>query len=542
LALLAAAGLSVSAAAQTFEGPRSADEVAEAESLAPPGAADQEAIDDSVANEPLAVEPTAMEQEAIEPTAGEPDRESSTGAAAAGPASEEAGDEGAASMQPGKSPREPVVRSPGEHGSPSDRIPETSPAPGSNFPHRAGGVTGNGPRATDDAGEQAPVYDPRQSDINGRSEYEPEEVAEGGDGEFDALSFTQLISSGTWLHAGRWFTQADVTLLHRNTAQRQILTDSPLVFQGSVFFSEAMTTESAGFGYEPGMHVTIGKYLGRDDENRDRVLEFSYMGLNDYTSEHAVAAPGNATTVLQLLRTPLDRGIGAFNFSTRQAYAYESDFHSFEINAKIARRLGRDRLVLQPNGEWTRECNPGLLPSFLAGVRMISIDEDFKFEAQRTPFSNNLSIGGAPIALPAADGRYAIETSNRLFGVQVGADLVEQRCNWSFGVRSKIGGYYNFAEQSSVVRINDTAGGFTTQTRDERASDEQLTLAVELGLVGSYQLRPNVAIRGGYDFMWLQGLALAPEQLDFNAAPIPNVRTGSHHLYDGMSLGIEWVW
>jgi hypothetical protein len=161
----------------------------------------------------------------------------------------------------------------------------------------------------------------------------------------DDSSFAWLISSGTWLHRGRWFGQAEATLVHRSTAPPQILSDVPLIFQSQTFFSEAMTTESSGFGYEPGLRVTVGKYLGRDSENRDRTLEFTFWGLNDWTSQHAIqAVDPNSTT--ELIRTPLDRGIGAYNFSTSHEYAYESDLNSFEMNAKISRRLGRDLFVL----------------------------------------------------------------------------------------------------------------------------------------------------------------------------------------------------
>ncbi|HEU4766476.1 MAG TPA: hypothetical protein VFS77_03855, partial [Pyrinomonadaceae bacterium] len=109
-----------------------------------------------------------------------------------------------------------------------------------------------------------------------------------------------------------------------------------------------------------------------------------------------------------------------------------------------------------------------------------------------------------------------------------------------YGVRGKLGGYANFVEQHSVVVINDPVLGDVN--RDERASDVQMTLGAELGLVGTYQFRPNIAFRASYDFMYLQGLALGPQQLDFNGAPVPNVRSGSHIFFNGGSVGLEVVW
>lgn len=357
----------------------------------------------------------------------------------------------------------------------------------------------------------------------------------------DDASFAELISSGTWLHRGRWFSQMEASLVQRSTAPRQILSDIPLVFSGQIFFSEAMTTESAGFGYEPGLRVTVGKYLGRDGENRDRTLEFTFWGLNEWTSQHAVAAV-NPTSVLQLLRTPLDRGIGAYNFADGHQYSYESDLNSFEINAKIARRLGRDRMILKPDGHWERQCDPGKTPTFLAGFRTIHIGEDFSFTAQRAAKTLRNSSNTADVILPDASGLYDIGTQNRLFGLQLGAELFNQHCQFSWGVRGKVGGYANFTEQETTVRVSDTFTGLSSSTRDERATDVQMALACELGLTGTYQIRPNIALRCSYDFIYLQGLALAPQQLDFNAAPQPNVRSGAHQFLNGGSVGLEIVW
>ncbi len=376
--------------------------------------------------------------------------------------------------------------------------------------------------------------------------YNPHEtIAVDHDGDYiaddwtydDHTGFAELISSGTWLHRGRWFTQTEATLVFRSTAPRQILSDVPLLFLGSgtpqTFFSDAMTTESDGFGYEPGMRVTVGKYLGRDDKNRDRTLEFTFWGLNEWTSQYGVVAIN--PNEFSLLRTPLDRGIGAYNFATAHQMAYESNLNSFEMNAKISRRLGRDRMVLKPDGRWERQCDPGRTPTFLAGFRAITIDEEFSFDAQRTGF-----VGDPD--LPNAFGTYDIDAQNRLFGLQLGAELIQQHCNWSFGVRGKLGGYANFVDQTTQVRVSDTRPGLASSVRDEQASDVQLAMGAELGLVGTYQIRPNIAFRAAYDFIYLQGLALAPQQLDFNTAPQPNVRSGSHQFLNGGTVGLEFVW
>ncbi|MEX0585185.1 MAG: hypothetical protein WD176_00985, partial [Pirellulales bacterium] len=288
---------------------------------------------------------------------------------------------------------------------------------------------------------------------------------------------------------------------------------------GQTFFSSLlMTTESAGFAYEPGTRVTIGKFYGRDLENRDRQLEVSYFGAFDWSSAYTVTASPN-----QFLETTLANNAPGFQGASAHTYLYESDLNSVEINAKLSSRLPRDRMVLQPDGHWYRECTPSWLPTYLAGIRWINAEEQFAFGA----------IGPQQFAL------YDITTHNDLLGVQLGFEMFEQHCRWNWGGTVKVGGYVNFADQHTVYDAN--VGGFAFN-RDEMKSGEQLSLAIELNLRASYQLRPNLAIRIGYDFMFLQGLALGPQQLEFNTATAPVLRTGNHYFLDGGMLGLEWVW
>jgi hypothetical protein len=194
---------------------------------------------------------------------------------------------------------------------------------------------------------------------------------------------------------------------------------------------------------------------------------------------------------------------------------------------KIRGRLANDRLVVLPDGEWVRECAPGWIPAFSAGLRYISIDEEFIFTAE----------GANPATQNA---RYAINTQNDLVGFQLGLDMIEQHCNWSYGIRGKVGGMVNVAEQHSRVNIVDPGGN--PAPRDEIASGHQLSFLAELGLVATYQLRPNLALRASYDFVYVQGVALAPQQLQFNTAAAADINTGSYVLLDGGSIGIEYVW
>ena len=48
--------------------------------------------------------------------------------------------------------------------------------------------------------------------------------------------------------------------------------------------------------------------------------------------------------------------------------------------------------------------------------------------------------------------------------------------------------------------------------------------------------------RASYDFMWITGVALAPEQLQFVANPVNRINTNGMIFAQGVSLGLEWLW
>jgi hypothetical protein len=334
--------------------------------------------------------------------------------------------------------------------------------------------------------------------------------------------FAELLTTGTWLRAGHWFTEAEFVMLHRNTAPRQILTIDVVPFGNNLFTPILMSTETAGFGYEPGTRVTIGKFYGRDLDNRDRTLEVTYFGGFDWSAFYAVTASGNET-----LRTAVADDAPGFQDAAAQSYTYESDLNSLEINAKLSSRLPRDRMVMEPDGSWYRECTSSWLPSYIAGVRWINAEEQFTF--------------GAIGALPAQQlALYDITTQNDLLGVQLGLELTEQHCRWNWGASAKLGGYVNIVEQHTTY--DAFIGTTTLAARDELATDATMTIGIDVNLKASYQIRPNLALKVGYEFIWLQGMALAPQQLEFNTAAAPVLRTGNHYFLDGGNIGIEWVW
>ncbi len=66
----------------------------------------------------------------------------------------------------------------------------------------------------------------------------------------------------------------------------------------------------------------------------------------------------------------------------------------------------------------------------------------------------------------------------------------------------------------------------------------------ELNLSAFYRLTDVWDLKAGYNLMWIDGLALAPDQLDFNFAP-PNgnqLQNGGAMFLHGVNVGLEARW
>jgi hypothetical protein len=64
----------------------------------------------------------------------------------------------------------------------------------------------------------------------------------------------------------------------------------------------------------------------------------------------------------------------------------------------------------------------------------------------------------------------------------------------------------------------------------------------EVGFVANYKFKPNLTGRAAYDFMWVTGIAAAPEQVEWTLSPVAKVNTNGTLFSHGVTLGLEWAW
>lgn len=371
-----------------------------------------------------------------------------------------------------------------------------------------------------------------------------------------------------------WFALSEAIITQRQRSENRIVSrdraDPIQVIVGNQVFTVAnatavMGTHSIGtFDFEPGFRFTLGRYLGRDMLNRDHTLEFTYFGLFEWEGSAsvgnlgflAVPSRGNSSEFVGgggslVTDFPFDfpltgePSVGGFNYAQAHYIEYWSRANNFELNYRLRRSLGRDSLVGCSDGSWTRKLTPGHTPSVFGGIRYFEMDERFYFLSQGNIFPANIvpPFVPPPIPLPYLQGgEYTIHTRNRLIGAQVGGDLIDEHIKWNWGARGKAGLYANFAEQNSVVLIQAPEEIFTVGNQFTGGSDQRLAFIGEVGLVGNYRWRPNVTFRAAWDMMWVQRLALAPEQLNFTFPQTDIINTMGHVFFNTFSLGVDVTW
>lgn len=217
-------------------------------------------------------------------------------------------------------------------------------------------------------------------------------------------------------------------------------------------------------------------------------LEAVYFGINGWSGTQVLADADNYLTTPVIV-------IGGV---TPLTATYSSSLQNGELNGRRA------------YSDWV---------TWIVGFRAIQIDESLTAVA-----------GGAS---------HSVRTQNRLYGGQIGADfsLFEGPC-WQVNAIAKAGIYGNSADQ--VTRTAGVGGAVPFIT----FGDNQTCFVGEFGVNARRPLTERLTFMAGYNLLWVNGLALAPEQL-----ATTNIVTGAgalssngNLLYHGVNIGLEYGW
>jgi hypothetical protein len=279
-----------------------------------------------------------------------------------------------------------------------------------------------------------------------------------------------------------WRVRAEAVALDRSRPHSRVLVEDIAAVPAT------LNASTFDFGFKPGWDVSLSRCLTPGWEIEARCL---WDDAWEARAGAAVTAPYQVNTSPPLFPPLIPAAAGAV------AARYTSRLHDFELNAR-------------------HECLPRV--TLLAGFRYVELDEGLHFD------------------LPV-DVMFDTATQNRLYGFQIGADawLVQYR-RLSVSGLAKLGLFGNAAAQNSI--LDD--GLVTVPTA---ASGGTAAVLVEAGANADYRFTSRLSLRGGYSLIWIDGGALAADQIPVTSfSSDSGIANHNQVLYHGASLGLEYRW
>lgn len=266
--------------------------------------------------------------------------------------------------------------------------------------------------------------------------------------------------------------------------------------EGEDNFSLSREFALGGFNHEMGTRFTFGSKWNCTDG-----WEVGFTGPIDWVTTGSrnvnVANPDSALfTSGGFPASDLD----AFNDATFHSQTYRTEYQSFEINKK----------------SWAWD-----IFSVVYGVRIMDIEEDLTFFSE--------GAGGN-------DGLFIQQTDNTLIGLHIGGEsMFPMSQRLMVGQRGRLGVAANFFDGSTFVN-----NGVTTLV-NRGNDDEGLACFAEWGVLARYRLYRSLYLTAGYEFWYIDGIALAVDQPITNVNPAQgSVFFANDELFfHGGSVGVE---
>lgn len=309
--------------------------------------------------------------------------------------------------------------------------------------------------------------------------------------------------------AVRWFDiGADFVYFSRDMRTQDLVVAELGFNQGipALSLGELKFNEAAGFRFFANIQVGSASSL-----------EFAYLGPLSNKGEVAVAdGQARLTSIMSdFANFPFAQGFAETDFGTFQSLSYSSELDSFELSFR--------------NRWMAPECR--YQGSWLAGVRFIKLDEDLLYQT----------------ITPRGRMELLTNTNNSLTGFQIGGDVwVTPLPGLRFGAEAKAGIYGNHMNASNTIAT--TAPAFF----NENLKANDAAFVGELDVQMTYRLNYHWNIRAGYNFLFMEGLALAVD--NFNPEPpnvfpgppgavrTPFIDTTGSALFHGLNVGFEYLW
>lgn len=277
-----------------------------------------------------------------------------------------------------------------------------------------------------------------------------------------------------------------------------------------------------------------------------------FAPMNAAANHASAVAAANETNELEFL----DSG------ALYQAH-YSSRLQDFDINLKGRRQSGR--LLRFGFGYRNIQFNEGGSAQMRGTLNTVDTDgnEAVGFNDPNDGLSNAAlaAIPGAGLTLSSGAGGFfentlptspdqllftsASGTTNQLNGVQATLDVTFLESEYfTIGGYGKAGVFHNKARGSIAETYQSLNNSLSTYTRSLSDSQNRVAFAGNLGVNATVFLRENLRLFGGYELMYLSGVALAPDQsngIQTSLANVTSLSLQSHGqaFYYGGRVGFE---
>ena len=336
-----------------------------------------------------------------------------------------------------------------------------------------------------------------------------------------------LESTGTWLRRGFWSAEVDITLMDRIWRRDALDLIGEVVgtgITGNPITNGSLTVDGGISGAEATPRLKLSRFLFRDHLNRDHNMEFVVFGGGQWNQNARLdARSGGSFTTLVGGAAHSD-----FDGATSSQYSYDNRFNSVELNYHVKARMMRDRMELEPSGQWVRRAQPTNTRSLLAGIRYFDVTENMNWSAFGIPDANADGF--------TEQGNYNVRSDNDMFGAQAGISWTHERARWSLGFQSKGGIFWNHTDIDSAFSVSNVVDS------DVDIEVDNLSFVVDGAVIGRWHLRPNMSIRAGVEILYVSSIAHAAEQLTFIPVSTSQTAATGDSTYMGGTFGIEGYW
>lgn len=274
-------------------------------------------------------------------------------------------------------------------------------------------------------------------------------------------------------------------------------TDDP---NGNTLFNRLCNTKDLikKFKFEPGARGGISY------SNEWETFEATYLWLKEWQGSVQASDPGALYLSQKHLASWED-----YSAADHAHAHYTSEFQNGEFN--YIRQM-------------TRKGEDYFAASWLIGLRYLNLNEHFQLSY--TAGSNS--------------SHYNIETTNYLAALQAGASLQWNPIrNLTWDLVGKVGVAYNWARQKTHAGDMDNA----LVIYNEWASKQQFPPFVgDVALKLGYQCFKNLKAHVGYQVIYANGMALAPNQIHKNIGKEARIKVDGAPLIYGLFGGVTLTW